>query len=140
MQGKKSQKVRRRAGNAVIFLADNNGIEIPDADRKSLEHGKTKVINQWRDTLIGKGILSSQTTQQPQQTQPSQPQQQAQPANKPLTLQDRMQQVVNEAGQQSWQETQDKYRERAKATWAQRVQEREDEISARQKEAEAYYN
>ena len=137
LQGKKSQKVRRRAGNAVIFLADNNGIEIPDADRKSLEHGKTKVINQWRDTLIGKGILSSQTTQQPQQTQPSQPQQQAQPANKPLTLQDRMQQVVNEAGQQSWQETQDKYRERAKATWAQRVQEREDEISARQKEAEA---
>ena len=119
IQSTKKVKTRRRAGNAVIFLADNNGIEIPDADRKSLEHGNTKVINQWRETLISQGILSPQATQStPKKSspaQPSQPQQQAQPANKPLTLQDRMQQVVNEAteaARQNWEDIKQDYQQR----------------------------
>ena len=118
IQSTKKVKTRRRAGNAVIFLADNNGIEIPDADRKSLEHGNTKVINQWRETLISQGILSPQTTQStPKKSSPaqSQPQQQAQPANKPLTLQERMQQIVNkatEAAGQNWEDIKQDYQQR----------------------------
>ena len=122
LQGKKSSEARRKAGNAVIFLAGKNGIEISHADRKSLENGKTSVVNQWRDILIGKGILSPQTTQSPpKQSSPAQPQAQqqtqetAQPAEKPLTLQERAQQIVSaatEAARQNWEDIKQDYQQR----------------------------
>ena len=126
LQGKKSGEARRKAGRAVIFLADKNGIEISDADRKSLGNGKTAVVNQWRDILIGKGILSPQITQsspkqsspaQPQPQQQTQPQETAQPVEKPLTLQERAQQIVNkatEAAGQNWEGIKRGYQERGR--------------------------
>lgn len=128
LQSKKGE-TRRKAGNAVIFLADKNGIEISDADRKSLGNGKTAVVNKWRDILISKGILSPQATQSPpkqsppaqpqtqQQTQPqaqetTQPQEAAQPTEQPLTLQERMQQIVNEAIQERNEKGQQEYTSR----------------------------
>lgn len=83
---KTSREGKKRIGNAITRLANQNGIAIPDVDYTSLQNGSSKKITEWQNKLAQAGVFNS--------TQPTQPTQ-AQQDNTP-TLSERIGQVLDE--------------------------------------------
>ena len=95
-------KSKKQKGNAILKLADVNGIEIPEADRKSLANGKAQTVNSWRDNLIAQGIIPIQQGN----TRNTQAQQPATQETAP-TVEERANQIVANATQkarENWDE------------------------------------
>ena len=116
-------KKRRNYGNAILTIADEEGIEIPEADRESLKNGKTTVLNKWRDHLISAGHVTPQdstATKRGQPVKPAQPAQQEQTQTPQETQQqpsliERAREIVKEATEaagQNWENIKQQYKKR----------------------------
>ena len=64
---KTSRDKKQKIGNAIIQLANQNGISVPAVDFKSLQNGSSKKIKEWQGKLSDVGAF----TVQPQQSQTS---------------------------------------------------------------------
>lgn len=64
---KTSHDKKQKIGNAIIQLANQNGISVPAVDFKSLQNGSSKKIKEWQGKLSETGAF----TVQPQQSQTS---------------------------------------------------------------------
>ena len=70
--GANGKKSRQRQGNAIIELAGQNKIEIPNPEVIALTKGSAKAVQKWRDNLMQAGVFNNpqqQETPPPQLTQ-----------------------------------------------------------------------
>ncbi|MBQ3451212.1 MAG: hypothetical protein IJG32_02980, partial [Selenomonadaceae bacterium] len=64
--GNKGKKSRQKQGQALIDLAAQHGIEIPNPEVIALKQGSTKAVQKWRDNLMQAGVFNAATQQSPQ--------------------------------------------------------------------------
>lgn len=94
--GEKGKSSRKKQGKAIISLAAQNGIEIPNPEIIGLKEGSTKAVQKWRDELIKRGIFDTKPATVEEQNQPPPQQQEPQPQPQ-ATLQERARQIWAEA-------------------------------------------
>ncbi len=68
--GNKGKKSRQKQGQALIDLAAQNGIEIPNPEVIALKQGSTKAVQKWRDNLMQAGVFKT-TAPQSQKNSPT---------------------------------------------------------------------
>ncbi|MBQ6004817.1 MAG: transglycosylase SLT domain-containing protein, partial [Selenomonadaceae bacterium] len=94
LNSKTSRAQKEKIGNAIIRLANQNGIAVPSVDFKSLQNGSSKKIQEWQAKLSEAGAFTISSTQE-QSAQPAQ--------EKPLSLKERANQIEINAAREQWE-------------------------------------
>lgn len=141
--GQSGKETRIRQGNAMVFVADENGVEIPFEDRKALLRGNAKKLHEWQLELSSQKLIPAPkraADTQPAKPAEQQPSQQPQPTQEPQqqpSLIERARAIVKEAtdaARQNWETYRDRYKGQYEQRRAEEREQRKSELAEEENE------